>query len=993
MHLKIKHPLWLLLMLMGFSVGAQQQPVRCFTVEADQKLRQEYPQLGTLDAFEAWLAPRVKAYKQSGATRAAVITVPIIFHVIHDNDPLGSGDNLSATYINAQITQLNNDFRRILGTSGYNNSPVGADVEIEFCPAAVDPNGNTLAEPGINRINRSSKGWTAPPYGACPGGGFDDTYIENTIKPQSQWDPNQYFNVWVMDINCGILGYAQFPSQSGLSGLSTNGGPANTDGVVLLTSSIGSTTTPNPAGGVYSKGRTGTHEIGHFFGLRHIWGDGGCSVDDYCNDTPSSDAANYGCPTGHVSCSSVDMVENYMDYTDDACMNIFTQDQKARIQAVMANSPRRASLASSTVCTGGSGPVCSTTVSSFPYSESFENGLGAWTQSTADDIDWTRQSGGTPSSGTGPSAAAAGTYYMYVEASSPNYPSKQAILQSPCFNLSGKTSASFSFQYHMLGPSVGTLSLQASTNGTSWTTIWTLSGDQGSSWLSANVNLSAYLGQSELRLRFNGLTASSWQGDICVDNIGLIATGATPAPVANFTANNTTITAGQSVTFTDQSTNSPTAWSWSFPGGSPSSSSSQNPTVTYNTAGSYNVSLTASNAGGSDGETKTAYITVNPAGSSGCTGGIASFPYNESFESNFGAWAQGSGDDFNWARRSGSTPSASTGPSGAAQGTYYVYVEASSPNYPNKTTILNSPCFDLSAATSANFSFQYHMYGATSMGSLQLQGRASGGSWATLWSRTGNQGNSWFTANVDLNAYTGSTLELRFVGSTSNTWQGDIAVDNVGLTAGSSTGCTDVTLTIVLDNYPEETSWQITDSGGTIVASGGTYGSQPDGSTITFTDCLQAGCYNFTISDAYGDGICCAYGNGSYLLQDGGGATLASGGSFGFSQTTNFCVSGGNRTGSSSMVVQSVTSEPRRSALQCFPNPARDALTVQLESKEDRIVDCRVTSLLGQTIQSFRWAVAEGKNQQQLDLSQLQPGAYLLQVSGEQQGLRFVVVR
>ena len=108
------------------------------------------------------------------------------------------------------------------------------------------------------------------------------------------------------------------------------------------------------------------------------------------------------------------------------------------------------------------------------------------------------------------------------------------------------------------------------------------------------------------------------------------------------------------------------------------------------------------------------------------------------------------------------------------------------------------------------------------------------------------------------------------------------------------TPCTDteVTLTINLDNYPEETSWDIRNASGTVVASGGTYGSQPDGSTVTETACLPDGCYDFTIYDSYGDGICCGYGNGSYSLTNGA-TVLASGGAFGSSELTNFCLGGG----------------------------------------------------------------------------------------------------
>lgn len=990
---KTRFPLaGLILLWSTFLLPAQPSGIiRCYTAEADRQLREQYPELGTLEEFESWLAPRVRAYRQQPANRSVVLAIPVVFHIIHNGEAVGAGNNLSAIYINAQIEQLNSDFRRILGTSGYNNDPVGADAEIEFCPAAAAPDGSALAEPGINRINRNAKGWSAPPYGTCgAGGSFNNAYIEGTIKPQSQWDPNQYFNIWVMDIDCGILGYAQFPSQSGLPGLNNNGGAASTDGVVLLASSVGSTTTPNPQGNTYNRGRTATHEVGHFFGLRHIWGDGGCGIDDYCADTPESDAANYGCPTSHVSCGSTDMVRNYMDYTDDACMNIFTLDQKARMQAVMANSPRRASLASSTACTGGGGPVCSATISAFPYLESFENGAGNWTQSAADDFDWANRSGSTPSSGTGPSGAAAGSYYMYMEASSPNYPEKRAILESPCFDLTGKSFAEIRFQYHMLGGAIGALELQASANGSGWTTVWSRSGSQGSDWAGVSVGLSAYAGESALRLRFSGITGLSWQGDMCIDDIVVSASSSAP-PVADFSAGATTITAGQSIRFTDLSTGSPTAWSWSFPGGAPAASSAQSPSVTYNTAGTYNVSLTATNAGGSDTETKTAYITVNPAGGGGCDGGVSAFPYNEGFEGGFGGWTQGSGDDFDWTRNSGGTPSSGTGPAGAAAGSWYVYVESSSPNYSNKAAVLNGPCFDLSPAANASFSFRYHMYGSSAMGSLQLQARQAGSStWATVWSRSGNQGNAWLTANVDLSAYAGDGLELRYVGATGITWQGDMAIDGLSLTTEAGGGCEEVTLTIVLDNYPEEAAWEITDAGGNIVASGGPYGNQPDGATVVAAACLSPGCYDLAIYDSYGDGLCCAYGAGSYELEDAGGAVLASGASFGFSETTNFCINAGGRSGASAGKVRSGAA---REVFRSFPNPAKEQLLVQYESKEDKVAQLHITSLLGQAVLVQEWNLGAGQNQIVLDINSLPAGTYWIQVEGVPFGTHFVKIR
>ncbi len=182
---------------------------------------------------------------------------------------------------------------------------------------------------------------------------------------------------------------------------------------------------------------------------------------------------------------------------------------------------------------------CSSTVTSFPYSEGFESGLGAWTQSSSDDMDWTRDASGTPSSGTGPSSAAEGSYYMYIEASSPNYPSKVGILEGPCFNLSGLTNPTVSFQYHMYGAAMGTLKLEARANGSStWTTIWTKSGDQGNAWQTATVSLASY---STVQLRFNNTTGTNYTGDATIDDISVSATVTNPNPVTYCTSqgNNT----------------------------------------------------------------------------------------------------------------------------------------------------------------------------------------------------------------------------------------------------------------------------------------------------------------------------------------------------------------------------------------------------------------------------------------------------------------------
>nr|WP_321485473.1 LamG-like jellyroll fold domain-containing protein [uncultured Draconibacterium sp.] len=162
--------------------------------------------------------------------------------------------------------------------------------------------------------------------------------------------------------------------------------------------------------------------------------------------------------------------------------------------------------------------TCPNTISNYPYSESFESSSNTWVDALGDDLNWTHQSGGTGSGNTGPTAAQEGSYYYYIEASSPNYPEKTAILESSCFDLTGKSSAEFSFYYHMYGSSMGTLTLEARTDGTDWISLWSNSGDQGNQWLQTTVNLSSYLGDN-VKLRFYGTTGSGYTSDIAVDNI------------------------------------------------------------------------------------------------------------------------------------------------------------------------------------------------------------------------------------------------------------------------------------------------------------------------------------------------------------------------------------------------------------------------------------------------------------------------------------------
>ncbi|MEM7185105.1 MAG: GEVED domain-containing protein [Bacteroidota bacterium] len=214
-----------------------------------------------------------------------------------------------------------------------------------------------------------------------------------------------------------------------------------------------------------------------------------------------------------------------------------------------------------------------------------------------------------------------------------------------------------------------------------------------------------------------------------------------------------------------------------------------NAQVTGLTAGtSYSFTVRARDAAGNvSGASNAANVTTTGGGGGGCTGGIG-IPYSESFESSFGVWTQSTNDDLNWTRDSGGTPSNNTGPSSGSSGSFYIYVEASGngTGYPNKQAILNSPCVDLSGESEASFNFDYHMFGANDMGSIALEASTDGSTWTSIWSQTGNQGNQWNAQTVDLGAYVGGAVELRFNRITGSTWQADIALDNMSLSAGGN---------------------------------------------------------------------------------------------------------------------------------------------------------------------------------------------------------------
>lgn len=369
--------------------------------------------------------------------------------------------------------------------------------------------------------------------------------------------------------------------------------------------------------------------------------------------------------------------------------------------------------------------------------------------------------------------------------------------------------------------------------------------------------------------------------------------------------------------------------------------------------------------------------------SASCTRGITSYPYSESFEtSSIGFWTQDTGDDIDWTRGSGRTPSSSTGPSGGAEGTWYMYVEASTPNFPHKQAILNSPCFDLGRQLQATFSFKYHMYGSSDMGTFVLEASDDGGStWLPLWGQTGNQGNRWYSANVDLAAYLGGSVQLRFNRTTGRHWKADIAVDDISLSTSGRNNCAaaDLTLTITFDDYPEDIGWTLNTWEGSTVKSNSYSSANPKGSTVVENiKWLVNSNYVFTITDSFGDGLCCEWGNGSYTLESSEGV-IVTGATFTGSVTTNFCL---DETKAQSQLKKQVLLDDRNDEFRIYPNPAKEILTIKTLGRD--IDDIKIFSINGVLVKHIQ--DVKGTN---IDVSQFASAIYFVRIiSGDKTVIR-----
>lgn len=272
-------------------------------LKADPELEQR------MNNFEQIIQQNIKNNAQARLVNG-VIEIPVVVNVLYRT----TSENISTAQIQSQIDVLNEDYNATNADSYLvpsNFQSVKANVGIRF---VLDQ---------VVRKKTTKKSWST-----------NDAMKKSSTGGINATSPTTKLNIWVCKLSGGVLGYAQFP-----------GGAASTDGVVILNTAMGRVGT---ATAPFNKGRTATHEVGHWLNLRHIWGDATCGS-DLVSDTPTHNTANYGCPAaGHKStCSGtpVEMWMNYMDYTDDACMYMFSNGQKSRILATFASGGPRASFA------------------------------------------------------------------------------------------------------------------------------------------------------------------------------------------------------------------------------------------------------------------------------------------------------------------------------------------------------------------------------------------------------------------------------------------------------------------------------------------------------------------------------------------------------------------------------------------------------------------------------------------------------------------------
>ncbi|MEX1191128.1 MAG: M43 family zinc metalloprotease [Brumimicrobium sp.] len=332
-------------LLLGSTTIAQDvsQIERCYShkaIEYQESLTPGYE--GHVDEqFEI-----AKNHQQTKTNRSSHYTIPVVVHIVHNT----TDQNLADSVIHRQIETLNEDYQRKNADTVNMRSDfdiVKGSPNIHFMLAQVDPDGNPTT--GITRTETSEESFGD--FGLFTG---DMSTLEK-VKQTSEggidpWDQEKYLNIWVCNMSIMgspmLLGFATPPS--GLSNWPSGSVPNLSDGVVMQYQAFGDNN-PNELdmgeGPINVRGRTTTHEVGHYLGLRHIWADGDCSKQDGIDDTPNADdQSEFDCDDTKNTCTDAiqgqdlpDMIENYMDYSAETCQNSFTQGQVDLMRGVLEN--------------------------------------------------------------------------------------------------------------------------------------------------------------------------------------------------------------------------------------------------------------------------------------------------------------------------------------------------------------------------------------------------------------------------------------------------------------------------------------------------------------------------------------------------------------------------------------------------------------------------------------------------------------------------------
>jgi hypothetical protein len=311
--------------LAGISLNLSAQ--QCGTMDYLNARKQEDPQLESRLHQLEQTQHLIETSLVNKANRE-VIRIPVVVHVVYK----AAAENISDEQVISQIQILNQDYRRQNADAGQTPElfqGVAADTEIEFCLATRDPSGQPTN--GITRTQTNANSFIQ-----------NDGVKRTATGGIDAWPSSKYVNIWVCNLESPLLGFGTLPGTAS---------PEN-DGVVIKYKNFGNIGVLNP---LYNKGRTTTHEVGHFLNLLHTWGDDegssdNCAGTDLIFDTPNQATAHFGCPAyPQPSCGNTcDMYMNYMDYTNDRCMNLFTKGQKLRMLATLNGF--RLSLLSSDGC-------------------------------------------------------------------------------------------------------------------------------------------------------------------------------------------------------------------------------------------------------------------------------------------------------------------------------------------------------------------------------------------------------------------------------------------------------------------------------------------------------------------------------------------------------------------------------------------------------------------------------------------------------------------